>query len=176
MVSFRIPIIWLIEEDSPWAHLVAEVDSARFPVRAGRRPVAIWDGTQPLREIGSAALIMVGTGPFDQGFRSPDLFLPEPAPELLTAAAFALSFGFGLVPGSAGLGAGAGASDAELTAREHQVLDLIAAGRANKEIAAELGLNLGTVKFHISNLFAKLGAKSRAELISRAAREGYLGV
>jgi DNA-binding CsgD family transcriptional regulator len=58
---------------------------------------------------------------------------------------------------------GAGAhSDAGLTARELQVLRMLADGRTNKAIAAQLVLSERTVDRHVSNLFAKLGVSSRA--------------
>jgi DNA-binding NarL/FixJ family response regulator len=49
-----------------------------------------------------------------------------------------------------------------LTRREHQVLRLIAAGKTNKAIAAELVLSERTVDRHVSNIFTKLGVSSRA--------------
>jgi DNA-binding CsgD family transcriptional regulator len=55
----------------------------------------------------------------------------------------------------------------DLTARERQVLGLLAEGRANKEIAEELGCTVRTVEFHISNLLRKVGVSSRLELVAR---------
>lgn len=51
-----------------------------------------------------------------------------------------------------------------ITPREHQVLALIAQGRSNQAIAAELFLSLDTVKSHVSRLLQKLGATNRTEL------------
>jgi len=62
----------------------------------------------------------------------------------------------------------------ELTAREREVLDLIATGRTNAAIAAKLGLASNTVSNHISNIFAKLQVANRAEAIIRA-RDAGLG-
>jgi DNA-binding NarL/FixJ family response regulator len=62
----------------------------------------------------------------------------------------------------------------ELTAREREVLGLIAAGLNNAAIAARLGLAANTVSNHISNIFAKIQVASRAEAIVRA-REAGLG-
>ena len=65
--------------------------------------------------------------------------------------------------------------DAEpLTAREREVLDLLAQGLPNKLIARDLQISEHTVKFHISSIFAKLGAASRTEAISRGARQGLI--
>lgn len=63
----------------------------------------------------------------------------------------------------------------ELTAREREVLDLIAAGLGNAAISARLGLAAKTVANHISNIFAKLQVAGRAEAIAKARREGLGG-
>jgi DNA-binding NarL/FixJ family response regulator len=62
----------------------------------------------------------------------------------------------------------------ELTAREHEVLDLIARGLSNTEISRRLFLSPKTVRNHISNIFTKLRVADRAEAIVRA-REAGLG-
>jgi DNA-binding NarL/FixJ family response regulator len=59
-----------------------------------------------------------------------------------------------------------------LTEREREVLDLIAGGRTNREIAAVLYLSPHTVKEHTSALYRKLGARNRAEAVQRAQRVG----
>jgi len=61
-----------------------------------------------------------------------------------------------------------------LSAREVEVLRLIAEGLANKEIAYRLGLSEHTVKFHVSSLLGKLGAGSRAEAVGAGIRQGIL--
>ena len=58
--------------------------------------------------------------------------------------------------------------ESNLTDREQDVLRLVAAGARNREIAAKLSISPNTVKFHVSNLLRKLGARSRAELASLA--------
>jgi DNA-binding NarL/FixJ family response regulator len=62
----------------------------------------------------------------------------------------------------------------ELTEREHEILDLVARGRSNAEITAQLGLSPKTIRNHVSNVFAKLQVRDRAEAIVRA-REAGLG-
>ncbi len=62
----------------------------------------------------------------------------------------------------------------ELTAREREVLDLIAKGQSNAEISARLYLSPKTVRNHISNIFTKLQVADRAQAIVRA-REAGLG-
>ncbi len=59
-----------------------------------------------------------------------------------------------------------------LTAREEAVLDLVAAGRMNTEIAEELYLSLSTVKSHISALMTKLSARNRVEIVIWAYESG----
>jgi len=53
-----------------------------------------------------------------------------------------------------------------LTAREGEVLRLVALGQGNKEIAAQLNVSEHTVKFHVSSVLAKLGARSRTEAVN----------
>src|SRR5262249_38420582 len=62
-----------------------------------------------------------------------------------------------------------------LSEREREVLDLIAAGSTNREIAVRLYLSPHTVKEHTSALYRKLGARNRAEAVQRAQRIGLLG-
>jgi DNA-binding NarL/FixJ family response regulator len=59
-----------------------------------------------------------------------------------------------------------------LTAREAEVLRLIAAGRTNREIADDLVLSLTTVQRHIANIYGKIGARGRADATTYALRHG----
>jgi DNA-binding NarL/FixJ family response regulator len=63
---------------------------------------------------------------------------------------------------------------AALTPREREVFQLLALGKANKEVAAALDLSLGTVKKHRENLQRKLDCHSAAEIARLAIREGLL--
>jgi len=63
-----------------------------------------------------------------------------------------------------------------LTPRERAVLDALAIGLGNKQIAARLGVSERTVKFHVSSLFAKLGAGNRTEAVTLAARAGLVSI
>lgn len=60
----------------------------------------------------------------------------------------------------------------ELTAREVEVLKLIAAGRSNAEIAAELVVSGATVKTHVNHIFQKTGARDRAQAVRYAYEHG----
>jgi two-component system response regulator DesR len=62
-----------------------------------------------------------------------------------------------------------------LTEREHEVLELIAGGSTNREIAERLFLSPHTVKEHTSALYRKLQARNRADAVQRAQRVGLLG-
>jgi LuxR family transcriptional regulator, maltose regulon positive regulatory protein len=62
----------------------------------------------------------------------------------------------------------------QLTARELEVLALLAAGRPNPRIAAELVVTLDTVKKHVSHLLGKLGAANRTEAVTRARQLGLI--
>lgn len=62
-----------------------------------------------------------------------------------------------------------------LTPREHQVLQLLGAGRSNRDIAATLGIAEGTVKLHLQSLREKLEAESRLEAVAIAQKRGLLG-
>jgi two-component system, NarL family, response regulator YdfI len=61
-----------------------------------------------------------------------------------------------------------------LTSRESEVLQLLAQGLANKQIAVSLGISEHTVKFHVSSIYSKLGASSRTEAVSIGARRGLV--
>jgi FixJ family two-component response regulator len=61
---------------------------------------------------------------------------------------------------------------AALTERERQVLELIVAGKLNKQIAADLGTVEKTIKFHRANLMRKMGVRVVADLVKLAERAG----
>lgn len=65
-------------------------------------------------------------------------------------------------------------SDSELSSREVEVLKLIAAGHANKAAAKSLGIAEETVKAHVRNILAKLGANDRTHAVSIAYRRGII--
>jgi DNA-binding NarL/FixJ family response regulator len=62
----------------------------------------------------------------------------------------------------------------DLTAREREVLALVAEGLANKAIARRLGISEHTVKFHVAAILTKLGAGSRTEAVHLGARRGLV--
>jgi len=67
----------------------------------------------------------------------------------------------------------AGIADSKvLSARERDVLELIADGQSNKEIARALGLSPETIKSHVKNIFGKLSVTNRAQAAVRARNLG----
>lgn len=67
-------------------------------------------------------------------------------------------------------GGGLGGAIESLTPRQRQVLELVAAGRSNSEIASELIISVNTVKFHVRTIYSHLGVRSRRELPQVLAR------
>ena len=77
-------------------------------------------------------------------------------------------------------GSGAGSAetasdDLGLTAREREILGHVAAGRSNKQIAGELWLSEQTIKYHLTNLYRKIGVSSRTEAARFAYDHGLAG-
>jgi DNA-binding NarL/FixJ family response regulator len=61
-----------------------------------------------------------------------------------------------------------------LTERESEVLQLLARGLANKQIAVSLGISEHTVKFHVSSIYTKLGATNRTEAVRKGVQQGLV--
>jgi DNA-binding NarL/FixJ family response regulator len=98
---------------------------------------------------------------------------------LVTAIRAVLAGGTYLDPAVAGkVFAGAspprGSGSAEVTAREREVLTMVAWGHTNKEVAGALGITVKTVETHKTNAMQKLGITSRADLVRFAMAQGWL--
>src|SRR4029077_20905915 len=65
-------------------------------------------------------------------------------------------------------------ANTELTARELDVLRLVAGGDANGEIARRLGLSVHTVERHLANVYPKIGARGRADATAYAIKHGIV--
>ncbi|MGF1469722.1 MAG: LuxR C-terminal-related transcriptional regulator [Sandaracinaceae bacterium] len=103
----------------------------------------------------------------------------EADPRSLAAAVIAVASGLLVVDGELGRralpsGPSEGAEGEELTAREQEVLGLVAAGLSNRRIAARLAISEHTAKFHVNSILGKLGVASRTEAVVVAARRGLL--
>jgi two-component system, NarL family, response regulator YdfI len=105
------------------------------------------------------------------------------SPDQLVAALEAAASGlFVLHPSQANEALPAGSAPARaldelaesLTRRELEVLQMLAAGLSNKEIAVRLNISEHTVKFHVASILGKLGAASRTEAVSLGIRRGLV--
>jgi DNA-binding NarL/FixJ family response regulator len=100
--------------------------------------------------------------------------------DAIVAAVEAAAAGLVVLPADAlaevpqGTAARAAAPPDSLTAREAQILALLAEGLVNKQIAARLGISRHTVKTHLAALFHKLGVSTRAEAVAAGARAGMI--
>lgn len=141
-----------------------------------------------------AALLLLGADPataaalLENPLRAWGVLPSEATPEELAAAIHALDEG--LIAGSPELlrrllvqpvldsAAEPLTSDLveALSERETQVLDLLAQGLANKQIALELNISAHTVKFHISSIYGKLGAASRTEAVRLGLQNGLISL
>ena len=132
------------------------------------------------------ALVMIGADPATDGpglSGTPVAYLPSDVDAAaLTVAVRAAATGLIVldptVAGATGVHTHARTSEnAEaLTARELEVLLLVAEGLPNKAIAHELGISEHTAKFHVGSLLGKLSAASRTEAVTLATRRGILPV
>ena len=69
---------------------------------------------------------------------------------------------------------GRDSATASLSRREQEILELLADGLVNKQIAARLGISTNTVKTHLELLFEKLGVATRAEAVASGVKNGLL--
>jgi DNA-binding NarL/FixJ family response regulator len=132
------------------------------------------------------ALVMIGADPATDGpglSGAPVAYLPSDVDAAARAAAVrAAATGLIVldptVAGATGIHTHArtGENAEALTARESEVLLLVAEGLPNKAIARELGISEHTAKFHVGSLLGKLGAASRTEAVTLATRRGILPV
>lgn len=83
----------------------------------------------------------------------------------------------GIAPPPPDFGEDDGLEPAEsLTPREREVLERLAEGLSNREIAAALGISEHTAKFHVASVLGKLGAANRAEAVRQGLRRGLLAL
>ena len=169
-----------LETDSAAALGRALTDFAEPLVVTGTR----WPETAPFLATGRShevpVALLLEEEPLDArhaAFRAgAAALLPWPIPATALARALeSIACGFRLLPQQRSAGAAAAVStSAGLSARERELLELVAAGLTNKSIARRLDLSINTVKYHLASIFAKLDARTRAEAVSAAARRGEL--
>lgn len=152
--------------------VVGEADSleevARTVADEGAQAILV------LSEDDRSVPVLRGLAPRGWGVVSPDA-----PPEELGAAVAAVARGLVVLPRNltGRLLQGPVEGPAEpLTAREREVLELLGHGLSNKMIARDLGISEHTAKFHVSSIYAKLGAENRAEAVSLGARLGLISL
>jgi|RhiMetdeSRZDD1v2_1073273.scaffolds.fasta_scaffold01262_4 DNA-binding NarL/FixJ family response regulator len=148
------------------------VGTGGFPETGTRAVVALADDERPARTL--RALPLRGWAIVSRD---------APAGEL-RAATTAAAQGFTVLPATlaarllaarlAAAEEGFGERLEPLTPREREVLELLAHGLSNRQIAERLGISEHTAKFHVAAVSAKLGASSRTEAVSRGVRRGLI--
>lgn len=145
------------------------------------------DGITALRRAAPAAPLIVFTGMVDDDILLKLVALPvngfvaktEPPAVVMAAIELVLAGGRHFPARIAELalrrsGHSPVGNGSRITARQHQVLQLLAAGRSNKEIAIALALSPATVKTHVAQSMAAVGAANRAEAAARAINLGLI--
>ena len=151
---FRIDVRELAPKVSAPTLVLHARHDARIPYEEGRLLAALIPEARFVTLESRNHLLLEGEPAFRQFMAELDDFF-ESAPDIMAPATPAGSF-------------------AELTAREAEVLELIARGLDNPVIAAQLGVSAKTLRNHITNIFSKLDVTSRAQAIVRA-RDAGLG-
>jgi DNA-binding NarL/FixJ family response regulator len=134
------------------------------------------DAAATLRKLENFQVVVLGHGPARDLIRdgAHGVLRVNASSEQIAVALQAVVTGLCVFPADGPDGAQDSTAPSILTARETEVLRMIAEGLANKEIAWRLGISDHTVKFHVSALLGKLGVSSRAEAISAGIRQGVI--
>ena len=142
--------------------LAPDASTGPVIVVLGAEPVADW-GPRVLR-LGARAVLpeTAGAAELAAAIEAAVAGLVALPPELISVAA------------RAQLRSETAVAPQPLTAREVEVLGLLAAGLGNKVIAGRLAISEHTVKSHVTSLFAKLGVSTRAEAVAAGVRQGLL--
>ena len=140
-------------------------------VQAAANGQAVLDEAVQRRLVASIGGAAAGGGPGPNAGTGTGTGRPMPAAGAVSRPA--ATYAPAAAPAAAGT-APAGTPVAGLTAREVDVLRLIAAGRSNPEIAKDLFVSEATVKTHINHVFAKTGARDRAQAVRFAFQHGLV--
>jgi two-component system NarL family response regulator len=100
--------------------------------------------------------------------------LKDAPPRELLGSIRSVAAGKPWAPPKEGIALSAKLETARFTQREMEILRLLAVGKSNKEIGAQLNTAVNTVKIHLSHIFRKLGARSRAEVIRLILESGIV--
>jgi two-component system, NarL family, nitrate/nitrite response regulator NarL len=182
----------LADDPSLDAVTVNRVDMATEAIEVPAAIVVDYSGGEPAdlaamtEAFPATPLVLIGADPSEEGpglAGAPVAYIASDVDgPALSAAVRAVAAGLIVldpaVAGASGVHVHArNAAEGEtLTAREREVLELVAAGLPNKAIARELGISEHTAKFHVGSLLGKLGAGSRTEAVTLATRRGILPV
>lgn len=104
-----------------------------------------------------------------QGYLLKDMFREE-----LLGAIRAVHAGYKRIPAAVGAKLAERVGNVDLTAREMEVLRLIAGGKNNREIGLALAITEGTVKGHVNNILSKLGVNDRTQAVTTAIQRGII--
>lgn len=181
----EVETIEVIAEASDFPGLVESLDGVDTIVLQGEVPIGEWD---PSLDRGSQlAFLWITDNPQATATlrgipgRAWGIVSTDATEEDLLAALFAVNQGFIVAAKQAlepyWLEPASPADDSlieTLTPRESEVLQLLAQGLANKQIAFELEISEHTVKFHISSIYGKLGATNRTEAVRFGLRLGLI--
>lgn len=125
----------------------------------------------------SLPVLWLGAAPPADAARPQGVLAADAGGERIAAAAHALAHGLHVSDRVLALPSGALPLEAEpLTPRELQVLELMAKGLANREIAQALGISAHTAKFHVAQILEKMQAATRTEAVRQALRLGFIGL
>ena len=161
----------LFREHSPDVTLM----DLRLPVMSGVDAI-----TAIRKESPSARIIVLTTYDGDediyralqagaQGYLLKDMFREE-----LVEAIRAVHSGLRRIPTSVAAKLADRMGGSQLTARELEVLKLMARGKSNREVASELAITEGTVKGHVNNILSKLGVGDRTQAVTSALQRGIV--
>jgi len=144
------------------------------------------DATRQIREIDAEAAVLLLTGADDpsvvaaaldagcSGFVSKDRDVADLASAIRAVARGAAVFPAGLLSRALSPNAEAAGTGSDLTAREREVLTMLADGSSTEEIGSALFLSLHTVRNHVRNILTKLHARTKLEAVVIAARAGLV--
>jgi DNA-binding NarL/FixJ family response regulator len=176
----------VVGESPLWSDAMASAADALIAIDFESLPQGAGDGAQGppvlvVSDEGAALRRIAATRGVGWGVVPVDV-----APRELAAAVTAVSQGLAVAPSAvlakavraAHVSADADAADVgeRLTAREQDVLELVAEGRSNRAIARALGISEHTVKFHLASIYGKLGASTRTEAVRRGLRRGLITI
>ena len=149
----------------------------RMPEMDGVEAIQLIRGKDP-----NARIIILTTYDSDEdiyrGLRSGAraYLLKDAGREALLEAIRAVHAGKALIPGHVAAKLAERMMEPDLTPREIEVLNLLAQGKTNRQIARELGVALGTVKSHVNNILTKMGAEDRTQAATLAIKRGLIRV